>query len=179
MLDTFKNHNTPPCATFEKKNCGTTKRQHINFQAHRLLMTMTLIMERDANGWGTSGGINHQTPQVDGRCDDLLILSRWVRKELFAQVKFLYNPEVDLRIRGRLFNTFLRDCKDRLVGLKLNANRNSDYKMMYAESLWTEATRKKRNLVADGLNARRSSIYSATQNRFNGKIKREGTPILL
>ena len=94
-------------------------------------------MERDANGWGTSGGIDHQTPQVDGRCDDLLILSRWVRKELFAQVKFLYNPEVDLRIRGRLFNTFLRDCKDRLVGLKLNANRNSDYKMMNAESLWT------------------------------------------
>ena len=136
-------------------------------------------MERDANGWGTSGGIDHQTPQVDGRCDDLLILSRWVRKELFAQVKFLYNPEVDLRVGGMLFNMFLRDCKGRLVGLKLNANRNSEYKMMYAESLWTEATRRKRNLVADGLNARRSSIYSATQNRFNGKINREGNPSLV
>ena len=82
-------------------------------------------------------------------------------------------------VGGMLFNMFLRDCKGRLVGLKLNANRNSEYKMMYAESLWTEATRKKRNLVADGLNARRSSIYSATQNRFNGKINREGNPSLV
>lgn len=111
----------------------------------------------------------HGMEEQDGRGEDLTILSRWVRRELFVQVKFLYNPEVDLRVEGRLFRMFLRDCNKRLVGLKLNATRSSEYRRLYVESLWIEATRKKHNLVAEGLAARRSSIYSATQNRFTGK----------
>lgn len=111
---------------------------------------------------------NLQTKQQDGRSEDLVILARWVRKELFTRVKFLYNPDVDLRLDKALFKMFVRDCKDRLVGLKLNAGNSSEYRRLYVESLWTEATKKKCNLVADGLNARRSSIYSAMQNRFTG-----------
>ena len=138
-------------------------------------MTATLMMDREATALGVGAGSNRlPTPQVDGRSDDLIIISRWARKELFAQVKFLYNADVDLCVGGTLFNMFLRDCKDRLVGLKINANRNTEYRRLYIKSLWMEATRNKRqNLVAEGLNARRSSIYSATQNRFNGfSIKR-------
>ena len=135
-------------------------------------MTATLMMDREATALGVGAGSNRlPTHQVDGRSDDLIIISRWARKELFAQVKFLYNADVDLRVGGTLFNMFLRDCKDRLVGLKINANRNTEYRRLYIESLWMEATRKKQNLVAEGLNARRSSIYSATQNRFSGKSK--------
>jgi hypothetical protein len=73
-------------------------------------------------------------------------------------------------IEGALYNEFLTDCKDRLVGLKLNANKGQDYKRLYVHSLWNRATKKKKNVIADGLNTRRSSIYSATQNRFTGKL---------
>ena len=65
---------------------------------------------------------------------------------------------------------FLLDCKDRLVGLKLLAASDSDCRNRYAQALWSQATKgKRRNLISDCLNTRRSSIYSATQNRFNGK----------
>jgi hypothetical protein len=72
-------------------------------------------------------------------------------------------------VNGMIYRKFLYDCKNRLVGLKLAAEKSSDYRERYVQSLWNEATRKKCNLVTNGLNARRSSIYSATQNRFNGK----------
>ena len=35
----------------------------------------------------------------DGRIDDLLILSAWVKKELFIQVKFLYELDKDLAVK--------------------------------------------------------------------------------
>lgn len=106
---------------------------------------------------------------TDGRKEDLLIIAQWVRKELFVYVKFLYKPEEDLAIDGQIYRKFRLDCKDRLVGLKLAASKSQAYRESYVKSLWNEATRKKNNLFTSGLNARRSSIYSATQNRFNGK----------
>jgi hypothetical protein len=105
----------------------------------------------------------------DGRSDDLLILSTWVKKELFNQVKFLYELEEDLAVNGHIYNKFLVDCKDRLVGLKIRERESTEHRRRYCESLWNHATRKKGNLVTRGLNARRSSIYSGTQNRFHGK----------
>ena len=106
--------------------------------------------------------------QTNGMEEDLIILSRWVKKEMFVKVKFLYNVERDLRIDGAIYNMFVMDCKDRLVGLKLYADKSPDYKL-YVQALWNRATKKRRNLFADGLNTRRSSIYSATQNWFTGK----------
>ena len=35
----------------------------------------------------------------DGRSDDLLILSEWVKKELFKQVKFLYELDEDWAVK--------------------------------------------------------------------------------
>lgn len=106
----------------------------------------------------------------DGRSDDLLILSAWVKKDLFNQVKFLYELDEDLAVNGQIYNKFLLECKDRLVGLKIRERETSEYRRRYCESLWNHATRKKGNLVTRGLNARRSSIYSGTQNRFHGKF---------
>ena len=105
----------------------------------------------------------------DGREEDLKILSQWVRKELFVKVKFIYDVEEDLAVNGNIYNHFLKDCKQKLVGLKIHADQPSEYRRKYVDSLWNQATRKKCNLVTDGINARRSSIYSATQNRFIGK----------
>lgn len=105
----------------------------------------------------------------DNRLEDLAVLSRWVKLELFDTVKFLYKPEVDLRLNGTLFNLFIRDCRDRLVGLKVNSGGNQAYRRMYVESIWSEATTKRNNIITDGLSARRSGVYSAMQNRFIGK----------
>jgi hypothetical protein len=38
---------------------------------------------------------------TDGRKEDLLIISQWVRKELFVNVKFLYQPDKDLAVNGQ------------------------------------------------------------------------------
>jgi len=35
-------------------------------------------------------------PVNDGMDEDLLVIATWARKELFTQVKFLYQPEEDL-----------------------------------------------------------------------------------
>ena len=111
-----------------------------------------------------------QQRQKDGRTEDLSVLSRWVRGELFDQVKFLYSAENDLKINGLLYKMFVRDCRERLMGLKeQGGQRGSEYRTLYyVQSIWTEATRKKCNIVTDGLNARRSAIYTAMQNRFIG-----------
>ncbi len=112
---------------------------------------------------------NFRSHESDGREEDLKIISQWVRKELFVKVKFLYDVEEDLAVNGNIYNHFVTDCKLKLLGLKLNADQPSGYRRKYVESLWKEATRKKSNLVTEGINAKRSSIYSATQNRFIGK----------
>lgn len=115
--------------------------------------------------------IHMTTPAVPGhgKTEDLAILSSWVKKELFDTVKFIFEPEVDLVEKGPIYNLFVKDCKSRLVGLKLIEESNQALRWLYVKSLWNEATRRKKNLVADGLNAKRSTTYSAMKNGFIGK----------
>ncbi len=113
--------------------------------------------------------------EKDGLTEDLLILSKWVKKEMFVMVKFLYNQEKDLRIDGSLYNLFVSQCKERLVGMKVHAGQSDDFKEKYIKALWSRATYKKKNLVTEGLNTRRSGVYSATQNRFTGMLLDELT----
>jgi hypothetical protein len=99
--------------------------------------------------------------EKDGLTEDLLILSKWVKKEMFVTVKFLYNQEKDLRIGGNLYNLFLSQCKGRLVGMKVHAGgKSDDFKEKYIKALWTRATSQKKNLVTEGLNTRRSGVGS-------------------
>jgi hypothetical protein len=114
----------------------------------------------------------HIGVQTDGLTEDLLILAKWVKKELFVRVKFLYNQEKDLQIGGYLYNLFVSQCKGRLVGMKVHAGRSEDFKDKYIKAVWSRGTNKKKNLVTEGLNTRRSGVYSATQNRFTGKLMR-------
>lgn len=117
-------------------------------------------------------GINALLAVAQGRIDkptlakeDLMLVSQWAKVDLFEKVKFLYNQEKDLQVNGMLYKLFVNDCKDRLVGLKGTV---SDYRRVYVELLWQEANKKKRNLVANGLTTRRSSVYATMQNRFVG-----------
>lgn len=105
----------------------------------------------------------------DGRDEDLEILSKWVKKELFNKVQFIYDSVEDLRIGEVLNRMFVRDCHKQLVGLRLLREASPSDKRNYVDLLWKEATEKRSNLVTNGLNARRSSIYSSMQNRFTGK----------
>lgn len=126
-------------------------------------------MEERTNLPAENRVLGEQTVKDNHRLDDLAVLSRWVKLELFDAVKFLYKQEEDLKVNGTLFNMFIRDCRQRLVGLKVDAADNQAYRRMYVESIWSEATRKRNNIINDGLSARRSGVYSAMQNRFFGK----------
>lgn len=113
--------------------------------------------------------VRFQEKEVDDQTQDLAILSRWVKGELFDTVKFIYNNDIDLKVNGTLFKMFIRDCRNRLFGLKSINPGNQIYRRAYVEKLWTEATKRRSNLITDGLSSRRSGIYSAMQNRFRGK----------
>jgi hypothetical protein len=102
--------------------------------------------------------------------EDLHLLSRWVKTDLFEMVKFLYEPETELKVDELLYKLFVRDCKDRLVGLQ-GPTAKGPYRKLYVELLWLEANKKKTNLVANGLTTRRSTVYSAMQSRFVGKLR--------
>lgn len=98
---------------------------------------------------------------------DFQVLKNWVRNELFDKVKFLYNQANELRVNGVLYRLFVADCRDRLVGLK-TGQRSDEYAKLYMAMLWTEANQKKRNMVANGLTTRRSTVFSSMQNQFVG-----------
>ncbi len=109
--------------------------------------------------------------------EDLKLVSEWTKNDLFEKVRFLYNPEHDLRADGPLHRLFIRNCKRRLVGLKAATGSSTEerllYEKLYVKMLWAEANKKKRNILAVGLTTRRSSVYSAMQNRFVGKWRIE------
>ena len=77
-----------------------------------------------------------QSAKKDLRSEDLAVIARWVKLELFDTVKFLYVPQDDLKIEGPLYNMWLIDCKNRLVGLKVDSARSQAYRQMYVESIW-------------------------------------------
>ena len=50
---------------------------------------------------------------MDGKKQDLLIISQWERrKEFCVYVKFLFKPEEDLARDGVICGNFRLDCKD-------------------------------------------------------------------
>jgi hypothetical protein len=98
--------------------------------------------------------------------EDFDVLKNWVKEELFEKVKFLYNQTAELRVGGVLYKKFVRDCKDRLVGLKGNAGDESE--QFYLELLWTAANGKRKNMIAMGLTTKRSTVFSSMQNQFIG-----------
>jgi hypothetical protein len=100
--------------------------------------------------------------------EDYNVLKVWVKEELFEKVKFLYNQSVNLKVNGKLYNKFVRDCKDRLSGGKRPGS-DSESERMYLELLWTTANGKKKNMVTMGLTTKRSTVFGSMQNQFTGR----------
>jgi hypothetical protein len=100
--------------------------------------------------------------------EDIIVMASWAKGELFKKKKFIFDAEVELRVRGNLYRHFAKDCKDKLVGLKRIGGGQAN-KQMYLDLLWNEGTAKKKNVIANGLQTRRSSVYSSMYNRFVGK----------
>lgn len=126
------------------------------------------IVNEPATALQTANAEPGETPTTVLK-EDLVVLAQWVKTDLFEKVKFLYNPEKELQVNGRLYKLFVNNCKGRLAGLK-GTLAVGEYRRIYVELLWQEANKKKQNLVTNGLTIRRSSIYSSMQNRFVGKL---------
>jgi len=128
-----------------------------------------LVAVNDATTAAVQDENQPNLPTIDVMKHDLAIISNWVRQELFRSVKFVYEPEKDCVVDGSLFKQYIKSCASKLIGMQVHSQRSKEYKILYLKNLWGDATQRKNNLVMDGLNARRSGIYSAMQNRFTGK----------
>jgi len=93
---------------------------------------------------------------------DMLILSTYVKEDMYYGVKFLYDPKKDLAAGGQVFNHFRRICKKRLEGVKKYDNERE--REWYINYLWKEATEER--VQQDSLSLKRSSVYTVMQNRF-------------
>jgi hypothetical protein len=105
------------------------------------------------------------SPQIQ---EDLRLMAKWVREDLFKNVKFLYRGKATLD--GTVFKRFREKLLDSLPGMKIaSATHNDLAKKLYLEGLWAAATQ--RNTVSNALALRRSGVYTVMQNRFNGTYK--------
>ena len=53
--------------------------------------------------------------------EDLEVVIKYVKNDLFAKVKFIYNPKVDLAVGGKIYTDYKRKCKNRIGGRGLTA----------------------------------------------------------
>lgn len=143
-------------------------------RGQRLLINLKTTMSDEENDVGADANVQvvATDPPVIGLTtvpkEDIEVMASWAKGELFTKKKFIFNPEVELRVGGNLYRHFAKDCKDKLIGLKRIGGGQAN-KKMYLDLLWNEGTAKKRNVVKDGLQKRRSSVYSSMYNRFVGK----------
>lgn len=106
----------------------------------------------------------------NGTSEDLQLIAKWSRKWLWHTVQFIYEADKSCDTPdGRIFVQFKDDLQNKLVGVKLLNGKSNSKKTEYMENIWKDIVRKKTNIITDGLNARRSAVYSAMQNRFMGK----------
>jgi hypothetical protein len=99
---------------------------------------------------------------------DVRLMRRWVKSELFKGCKFLYGGNSDLEPNGKIYNLFKEQCMHQLAGVKGNThNFGPINQQLYLDRLWSEAT--KRRVIAMTLALRRSGVYTVMSNRFMGE----------
>ena len=96
--------------------------------------------------------------------DDTLIISTYVKEEMYYGVKFIYDPKQDLAVGGRIFKHFQKTCRNRLEGLKKYGREDKEQKELYVRYLWRQALDER--VQQDALSTKRSSVYTVMQNRF-------------
>ncbi len=96
--------------------------------------------------------------------EDLEVVVRYVKEDLFPKVKFIYDPKVDLAVGGKIYTDYKRKCKNKM-GLHLaTGERTHD---TYMEAVWSDAMTK--HIQRNALAQKRSAVYTVMQNKFSGK----------
>jgi hypothetical protein len=95
--------------------------------------------------------------------DDLEVVIKYIKDDLFAKVKFIYDPKVDLAVGGKIYTDYKRKCKDQIGGQGLSTGSHDTY----MEAVWTNAMTK--HIQKNALAQKRSAVYTVMQNKFSGK----------
>lgn len=96
---------------------------------------------------------------------DLEVLVKYVKDDLFAKVKFLYDPIVDLAVGGKIYKDYKSKCKEQIgSGQGLSALSHDTY----MEMVWTMAMTK--HIQNTALAQKRSAVYTVMQNKFAGEL---------
>jgi hypothetical protein len=96
--------------------------------------------------------------------DDLEVVIKYIKDDLFEKVKFIYDAKVDLAVEGKIYADYKRKCKNKM-GLHLaTGERTHD---TYMEAVWSDAMTK--HIQRNALAQKRSAVYTVMQNKFSGK----------
>ena len=96
---------------------------------------------------------------------DLEVVVKYIKEDLFAKVKFLYDPKVDLAVGGKIYADYKSKCKDQIGGQSLSR----DSRDTYMEAVWTDGMTKR--IQKNALAQKRSAVYTVMQNKFAGKLE--------
>jgi hypothetical protein len=96
--------------------------------------------------------------------DDLEVVIKYVKNDLFAKVKFIYDAKVDLAVGGKIYSDYQRKCKNLIGGRGLTAESHDTY----MEAVWTAAMTKHVQKIS--LAQKRSAVYTVMQNKFSGML---------
>jgi hypothetical protein len=102
--------------------------------------------------------------------EDVKILAKWAREELFNNIKFLYRGKEDLEPRGMVFELFVKQCSQKLRGLGAAQENGEESTETYLRLVWAMAAKKQ--TLGAALSLRRRCVYTVMQNRFNGMCLR-------
>ncbi len=99
------------------------------------------------------------------RRDDLEVVIKYVKNDLFAKVKFIYDPKVDLAVMGgKIYKNYKRRCRDQIGGQGLTTETHDTC----IEAVWTTAITK--HIQKNALTQKRSAVYTVMQNTFSGML---------
>jgi hypothetical protein len=128
-------------------------RRLLDYSVHTSTRTKTTEQDIDMS---TSMASSQQ------RRAEMEVVIKYIKDDLFARVKFLYDAS-DLAVGGKIYEDYLKKCRDKLGGRVLNeVGRDT-----YMEAVWTTAMTK--HIQKNALAQKRSAVYTVMQNKFSGK----------
>jgi hypothetical protein len=97
---------------------------------------------------------------------DLEVVVKYIMDDLFAEVKFLYDPIVDLAVLGgKIYKDYKSKCKEQIGSGQGLLVLSQD---TYMEMVWTMVMTK--HIQNTALAQKRSAVYTVMQNEFAGEL---------
>jgi hypothetical protein len=97
------------------------------------------------------------------RREDLEVVIRHVKEDLFPNVKFLYEPKLDLAVGGKIYRDYKVKC-ERQLAAHIATTTNRD---LHLQGIWTDPLTK--HAQKNALAQKRSAVCTVMQNKFLGK----------